>query len=643
MFLRRLSTVGMPLRACAVSGLSIVVLLAAMGPVSAQEEPPMLADLVASGDLPPLAERLPSNPLVVEPYESIGTYGGVWRMGMRGGGDNALVAKTVGYEGLVSWDRQWQEVIPNLAASWEVNEDATEYTFTLREGVKWSDGEPYTTRDIEFTAAMFHDPEYPANSFINDQNNPATVEVIDDITFKYVFEKPNGMLMDTLASINGTMAVSIPYHYCSQFHPDYNPDAEQFASDAGFQSWALHMEDKCAWGWETLRWTNPDLPNINAWRITEPLSGSAARIRWERNPYYWKVDTEGNQLPYIDELDMRVSESLEELTLLALNGQIDFQDRHIATNTNQAVFFDGQDQGDYRLGSVVRSTSSSLVLQLNFNHDDPVKQELFQNRDFRIGLSHAIDREEIIDVVFIGQGEPFQVAPRPQSLFYDEEMAKQYTEFDPDLAIEYLEAAGLTETNADGVRLMSNGEPARITVDVIAALRPEWIDILELMQLHLADVGIQIEINNIDRTLFYEKRPGNDYDAQVWAGDGGLDVMQEPRYYFPSGPESVWAFKWQAWYTGATPEIAEEPVDWVKEQMALYTQLNQEGDPDAREDLMREVLGIAKENFPVIGISLMPDGYYIARNNLRNVSDQLIDAWLFPQPGGYDPQQWYFE
>lgn len=613
-------------------------------PALAQQQAPMLDERVASGELPPVAERLPKNPLVVQPLESVGKYGGVWRMGLRGGDDNGMIAKTVAYEGLVRWDHSWEKVIPNLAVSWEISDDATEYTFKLREGLKWSDGHPLTSEDIAFAVEMFNNPEYPANSnWIDVQSNPASVEVIDEITFKFVFEKPNGTLMDTLASINGTQVLTIPKHYCGQFYPGTNPDAAKMATDAGFQNWSFLMEDKCAWGWETSRWTNPELPTISPWIVKEPLSGDAARIIWERNPYYWKVDTEGNQLPYIDRLNMRVSQSLEELTLLALNGEIDFQDRHIATNANQAVFFDGQDKGDYRLGKVVQSTSSSLVLQLNLNHDDPVKRALFQNKDFRIGLSHAIDRQEIIDVVFIGQGEPFQVAPRPESPFYDEKMAKQYTEFDPELAAKHLDAAGLTEKDGGGTRLMSDGRPVRITVDVIAALRPEWVDMLELMQLQLAGAGIDIEINNIDRALFYDKRPNNDYDAQVWAGDGGLDVMQEPRYYFPSSPESVWAYKWQAWYTGAEPSIAEEPADWAKKQMELYNELNAEGDAERRSELMREILAIARENFPVIGVSLMPDGYYIAKNNLRNVAPSMINAWLFPEPGGYDPVQWYFE
>ncbi|WP_163267208.1 ABC transporter substrate-binding protein [Chelativorans alearense] len=619
-------------------------LMLSAAPALAFEQAPMLDERVESGDLPPVDERLPKNPLVVEPVESVGKYGGVWRMGMRGGDDNGLIAKTAAYEGLVRYDHKWEKVVPNLAESWEINDDATEYTFKLREGLKWSDGQPMTSEDIAFAVEMFQNPEYPANSnWIDIKDNPVKVEVVDDFTFKFIFDKPNGTLMDTLATINGTQVLTIPKHYCSQFSPDHNPDADKMAKAEGHQNWTFLMQQKCAWGWESQRWTNPELPVMYAWRVTEPLTGDAARVVWERNPYYFKVDAEGNQLPYIDGLDMRVSRSLEELTLLALNGEIDFQDRHIATNANQAVFYDGQEKGDYHLGKVIQSVSSSLVLQLNFNHDDPVKRALFQNKDFRIGLSHAIDRQEIIDVVFIGQGEPFQVAPRPESPFYDEEMAKQYTEFDPEKAVEHLEAAGLTEMNGDGIRLMSDGRPARIVVDVIAALRPEWIDMLELMQLQLAEVGVDIEINNIDRTLFYDKRPSNDYDAQVWAGDGGLDVMQEPRYYFPSGEESVWAYKWQAWYTGANQQIAEEPADWAKEQMALYDELKGEGDADRRAELMREILAIAKENFPVIGVSLMPDGYYIAKNNLKNVAPSMINAWLFPEPAGYDATQWYFE
>lgn len=619
---------------------ALTAILAAAGPAWAQQQAPMLDALVESGELPPVEERLPANPLVVEPVDSIGTYGGTWRSALRGGLDNAWIARTVAYDGLVRYNREWDEIIPNLAESWEVSEDSRVYTFKLREGLKWNNGSPFTSADIAFAVELMSEPSYGAGTFIKNPNNPVTVEVIDETTFSFVFENPNGLIMDDLASVNGFTVVSLNKEYCSQFYPKYNPDAEANAQAAGFETWELHMQDRCSWATETIRWANPDLPMMNPWMIEEPLTGDATRTTFVRNPFYWKVDTEGNQLPYIDRLTMRVSDSLEEITLMALNGEIDFQDRHIATVANQPLFFDGQEAGDYRLGANVPSTSNTLVLQFNMNHVDEKRRELFQNKDFRIGVSHLLDRQEIIDVVFTGQGEPFQVAPRPESPFYDEEFAKQYTEYDPDAAAAAFEAAGLVKSGE--FYTFADGTPLQITIDLIASFRSEWVDMMELMQLQLEAGGLDIELNNIDRTLYYDKRPLGDYDAQIWQGDGGLDVVQEPRYYFPANGESVWAFRWQAWYNGANPEIAEEPADWAKAQMDLYTQLRAEGDPDVRSDLMKQILEISKENFPVIGVSLPGNGYYIAKNNMRNIAEPMLHAYLFPTPGPYDPFQWYF-
>lgn len=609
----------------------------------AQQQAPMLDALVESGELPPLAERLPANPLVITPVESVGTYGGTWRSALRGGLDNAWIGRTVAYDGLVRYDREWKQIIPNLAESWEVSEDAKTYTFKLREGLKWNNGTPFTSADIAFAVELMSEPTYGAGTFIKNPNNKVTVEVVDETTFKFVFEKPNGVIMDELASINGLTVVSLSKDYCSQFSPKYNPNAAEEAKAAGFDTWELWMGNRCSWATETIRFANPDLPFMNAWMIDEPLTGDATRVTFVRNPYYWKVDTEGNQLPYIDRLDMRVSDSLEELTLMALNGEIDFQDRHIATVANQPLFFDGQEAGDYRLGENIPSTSNTLALQFNMNHVDPKRRELFSSKDFRIGISHLIDRQEIIDVVFTGQGEPYQLAPRPESPFYDEEYAKQYTEFDPEAAAAAFAASGLLgEKNGEGFYTFADGSPLVITIDMISTFRTEWVDMMELLQLQLEAGGIDVELNNIDRTLYYDKRPLGDYDAQIWQGDGGLDVVQEPRYYMAANGESVWAFRWQAWFNGSTPEIAEEPAPWAKEQMDLYNQVRSEGDPAKRDELMKQVLAIGKENFPVIGVSLPGNGYYIAKNNMRNIAPMMLHAYLFPTPGPYDPFQWYF-
>ncbi|MCR6636239.1 MAG: ABC transporter substrate-binding protein [Devosia sp.] len=614
--------------------------MAAVGPAWAQQQSPVLDAAVASGELPPVAERLPANPLVITPVESVGTYGGTWHSALRGGLDNAWIGRTVAYDGLVRYDREWKEIIPNLAESWEVSEDARTYTFKLREGLKWNNGKPFTSADIAFAAELFSEPTYGAGTFMKNPNNPVKVEVVDETTFSLVFEKPNGVIMDDLASINGLTLVSLNKEYCSQFYPKYNPNAAAEAKAAGFETWELWMTDRCSWATETIRWANPELPMMNAWMIEEPLKGDSTRTTFVRNPYYWKVDTEGNQLPYIDRLEMRVSDSLEEITLMALNGEIDYQDRHIATVANQPIFFDGQEAGDYRLGENIPSNMNTLMLQFNMNHVDEKRRELFQSKDFRVGISHLIDRQEIIDVIFTGQGEPYQAAPRPESPFYDEEMAKQYTEFDPDAAAAAFEAAGLIKSGE--FYTFADGTPLKITIDMISSFRSEWVDMMELLQLQLEAGGVDIELNNIDRTLYYEKRPTGDYDAQIWQGDGGLDVIQEPRYYLPANDESVWAYRWAQWFQGSRPEIAEEPADWAKEQMDLLNKLRSEGNPEVRNDLMKQILAISKENFPVIGVSLPGNGYYIAKNNMRNIAEPMLHAYLFPTPAPYDPFQWYF-
>ena len=152
---------------------AMTAMLAVVGPAWAQQQSPMLDAAVASGDLPPVAERLPVNPLVVTPVESVGTYGGNWRSALRGGLDNAWIGRTVAYDGLVRYDREWKQIIPNLAESWEVSADSKEYTFKLREGLKWNNGTPFTSADIAFAVELMSEPTYGAGTFIKNPNNPA--------------------------------------------------------------------------------------------------------------------------------------------------------------------------------------------------------------------------------------------------------------------------------------------------------------------------------------------------------------------------------------------------------------------------------------------------------------------------------------
>lgn len=615
--------------------------------MSSAHEAPMLQEMVKAGSLPPLEERLPVNPLVVEPVEMIGKYGGTWRAGLRGGSDNAWMYRTIGYDQLVTWTRDWTAVEPNIAESWEVSADATEYTFKLREGLKWSDGAPFTADDILFwyeDIVMNTDLNPSVPNWMRSGDEPAVVEKIDDFTVKFTFAQPNGVLLLRLASPDGPPVVSYPKHYMQQFHLTYNPKVVEEATSAGFADWMAYFNSKTGGGGCCEYFDNPELPTMNAWRITQGYGENTTSVRAERNPYYFKVDTEGNQLPYIDYIAFDVGNDVETLVLKALNGEIDYQDRHIATFNNKAVFFDGQEAGGYRI--IEKQTADNNVMEISFNLNslDPMKNEIFNNLDFRAGLSHAINRQEIIDLVYVGQGEPWQAAPFEASPYYNEQLAHQYLEYNTDLANELLDKAGLTEKDADGFRLGPDGKRFSFTIDV-PTVNTEHIDMLELVEKYWAAVGVEMKPNVIDRALGQQRLEVLEHDANVWGGPGGIGfgTLLDPRNFLPVHGHSRYAYAWYQYWVNPEGPLAQEPPASVLKQFDLYNQVNAAADPAEQTRLMREIMQIAADNFYMIGISKPPAPYGIAAKNLRNIMDNMPTEWQYPTPAPSDTFQWFFE
>lgn len=631
-----------------------IVVLAVAPLLGAQDmmynEAPMLAEMVAAGELPSVEERLPAEPLVVEP-NSPGVYSDpawsntdrTWNLGLRGTGDGANLLRHVAYEGLVRWDPEWTQVIPNIAKGWEANDDGSEYTFFLREGMKWSDGEPFTAHDIVFwyEAVLTNTEITPApQNWMVVGGETGTVEAVDDYTVKFSFAAPNGLFLQRLATPDGRFPVSFPRHWASQWHPDYNPDGiDALMEEAGVETWVdLWVAKAEQYNGE---FAIPS-PRLWAWTILEGgYTADAVQVTAVRNPYYFKVDSDGNQYPYIDFVQWDVGVDVDTLVLKALNGEIDFQDRHISALSNKAVYFDNMEAGEYDFAETIPSSMNTFAISLNLTHTDPVKREIFQNRDFRIALSHAINRQEIIDLIYVGQGQVHQLAPRPSSPFYHEQLATQYTEYDPDLANQILDDAGFAEKDADGFRLGPDGNRISFALDVIATLAPEQPDVAEQVVGYWQAVGIDAQINVIERTLFYNRKEANEHDANVWGGDGGLDVVLEPRWYFPYSQESNFAPEWQYWYNG-DPRGA-EPVEAAKMQMELYDQLKATADPDAQSDLMNQILQIAADEFWAMGVNLTPPGYAIKKNNFMNAPTSYPNAWLYPHPGPTNPFQYYID
>jgi peptide/nickel transport system substrate-binding protein len=244
----------------------------------------------------------------------------------------------------------------------------------------------------------------------------------------------------------------------------------------------------------------------------------------------------------------------------------------------------------------------------------------------------AIDRQEIIDVVFAAQGEPWQAAPRPESRWYHERLAKQYTEFDPEQANELLDGLGL-EMGGDGIRLDEQGRPLRIQLYAPSDMT-EFKDVGELVKAYWREVGVDLDVRSVERNFAYETFRSNKHDMHIWWGDGGLgDTLLDPRYYFPFSQESGYAIPWANWFQNPNASGAEEPPPPAKQQMELYRELTRTTDQGEQDALFKQILDIAADQFWLMGVSLPPQGYGIAKNDMHNVPADQPYAYVYPTPG----------
>lgn len=610
------------------------------------KQAPMLDELVKAGTLPPVAERLPASPRVITPVEKVGKYGGTWRSGMVGGSDRNWLFRIAGYEPLVAWDREWSgKVVPNLAEEISNSADAKEYTIKLRKGLKWSDGKPFTSDDIGFFINdVAGNKELLPNGidWMMSGGEPGKFEKVDDTTFKITFKEPYGVFPQKLASVYGVQMTMMAKHYCSQFEPAYNKDGlDALMKEAGVGTWTELFIKKCAVDTEANeRWQNPDRPTMEPWVIKDPYVGGATLVTLKRNPYYFKVDPEGNQLPYIDDLSISVNADKQTLVLKVVNGEIDYQDRHVNANANRAVFTDAAEKAQIRLVDGPNADMNTTIISFNLTHKDPVKREIFNNKDFRIGLSYAVDRQAIIDAAFVGQGEPWQAGPRKESPYYNERLAKQYTEFDVAKANEHLDKA-YPKKDSEGFRLGPDGKRISFNIMVIPALG-DFLDSTQLTAQYWQAVGVDAKVQTVDRTLFYDRKDNNDQDASVFLGSGGMgDALFEPTFYFPFWNESLFAVPWGNWYASGG-KSGEEPTAAAKKQMELYREVLKTADVGKQNELMQQLLNIAADEFYAIGISTPGPLFSAVKNNLHNVYDRPF-AWTYPSPVASNTEQYFFD
>ncbi|MBX2837989.1 MAG: ABC transporter substrate-binding protein [Gammaproteobacteria bacterium] len=605
-----------------------------------------LLSMVDDGKLPPLVERLPTNPLVIEPTSEVGTHGGTWNHALVGGGSLVMLVRYQGYEPQVRFNPEWTGVEFNVAENVEVNSDATQYKFKLREGMKWSDGEPYTTEDVRFWYEdMFQNEEVAATraqSYWSSGGEVAQLEVVDDYNFTVSFKAPNGFFLQNMARGSQDSTTRAPAHYLKQFHIQYNENANELAKEQGLDNWVALFHRESGIMEENVYYQNSSRPTLEAWKFTTAPGEDTERAIAERNPYYFKVDTEGQQLPYFDRIVYQMVGDNEVLLLKTLQGEIDFMGLYINTPANKPVLFDSKETGNYDFFKLKETAANAMVFMLNLNHTDPVKNELFNTRDFRVALSHAIDRQAMIDAVFVGQGKPAQPSVLEGDPLHNPTLSYQYTEYDPDKANEILDGI-IPDKDAEGFRLDKNGNRLTIVFEIDQA-RATFLDMFELALPNFKAVGIDAQMRTMDRSLWETRvRGGREFDASAhrFGANNSIGAMLDPRYFVPYSRNGFYASGWSLYFSSPDNENAIEPPAPIKAQQERYKKLLTTANPDDQVAIMKEILDEAAKQFLVFGVTLPPDSYGIVKNDLKNTMPVMTNSFAWPTPGPSRPEQFF--
>ncbi len=605
---------------------------------SAFNESPNLAKLVRDGRLPAVDQRLPQAPLVVKPVDQVGLYGGEWRRAYTGLSDLVGVRRVL-YDPLVRWTPDYK-IAPNLAKKWEVDETGRVFTFHLVEGVKWSDGAPFTTDDILF---YFEDillnPELtstPPNWLSNDGTAPKAKK-IDDYTFSVEFEKPYSLFIDQLACPHGMELVTKPKHYLKQFHKKYaDPEKlEQLMTARNASTWVKLFLD--ASSLRQALFVSDKMPSLCAWITKVPAP--AKRFVMERNPYYWKVDTSGNQLPYIDLVVHELQAEAKTIVLKAIAGEIDMQGRHLGGMQNSVLLLASAANGNFRLVPKTSTASVGVLLAPNLNHKDPVMREILGDPRFRKAISHAVNRSEINKIVCRGKGVSRQAAPLPESDFFSASYEKAYIEHDPAKAAAYLDEMGL-KAGPDGKRTRSDGKPVQVSLDVSISV-PGWVDTAEIVASNMKAIGIETEVKSETMELFRQRTQNAAHEIAIWPGDGGIECLLEPRWYFPFNSESLNAPMYAQWFQSGGKKGEEPPAD-IKEMMRTFNEVLMTVSSERRKELFARILAMNEKNLYVIGLVHDPPDYYVVSKNMINVAKKDFQSWIYPNPGPINPEQFSF-
>ncbi len=641
-------------------------------------ESPQLAAQVKAGKLPPVEKRLPENPYVV-PHKWLepGRYGGTMRWLCSDTSDwqtGHLVQEALYGHSPLRWLEDGLVVGPGWAESWEVNEDLSEWTLHIRRGIRWSDGQPFTSSDVLFwwEDMVLYKPqlEGPPDWAYSSKGNLMKLSAPDDYTIVLSYDSPAPITVYGLASYvkcgEGPSLVR-PKHYLRQFHARYNKKL------AG-KDWQTLFGQKADYS------INPDCPVLTGWRRKQYKKGQYTE--WERNPYYYAIDRWGHQLPYMDGILQTNIQDPQVMRLNIQQGKADYVHGPWLGIGLADVSTIKSSQNRNHLDVLLWDSGSGTgsIFFFNYDYHDPKYRKLIRNPKFRQALSLAFDRSEVRKSVYFNTGELTTGTYSPKSLdFFVSSYGKgvyrswrdSYIEHDPERAKRMLDELGLKDVNGDGWRELPDGSKLKITLDYPSPGSPEHIQKDAILSKNWQAVGLNAHPNPMTPTSREDLwESGRSMSKTAWENSGAVhEIMVQPQVLVPLKNYPAWwaplESNWDAIrnspeaakvrgtdpYKRHPPSMEPERGGPVERMWGLYDRAKGETDTLKRMGLVWRIIRIHVEEGPFfMGCVANTPGVILAHQDVRNVPRRedlalhgFVNPWGHPTPAVYDPEAWYFQ
>lgn len=596
-------------------------------------EAPILHDMVVAGTLPALNDRLPEHPYVQDVYEDIGFYGGSMRRAWKGGSDKWSPGK-LAEEFLVKFDKDGKTIVPNVAESFDVLRDGAEYVFHLRKGLKWSDGDPFDAEDVTFyfNHVVLKKLWKGINECFYVGGELCTVTKDDDYTVRVKFPSPSPMFLQNL--IFQVREFYTPSHYAKTILPEFIGEAKalEVANAAGYADIRSYLKQKLYYFW-----VEKDIPMLRAWIPVNDKSDQ--RFIMERNPYFYKVDTEGNQLPYIDEVVHSFVEDNSIIGMKAIAGELDMQFRHLDGERadNYTLFIENQELGGYKVLKMVDPRGSIEAFCFNQYHKDPVLRKIFRDVRFRQAVSVSLNREEILDIAYSGMGEARQASLAPGMAYYSAEWEKAYTQYDPELANTLLDEMGLKWDADHQYRLRPDGE----VLEILLQNDRTYADPIILAAKNMNEVGIKAIVKNMERTFLETVRDNNDLDVGVW-GYEGVNFLIDHSSMIPLTRQHLFAGMGGR-YIETNGESGEPLFGDLVKVVSNYEEIQKTIDVAKRDRLAEEIVDLSAKNLWAIGMVGLTPTVGVVNKDMRNVEPGLLNYDSLRGEGALAALQMYFD